>query len=69
MLYKKTHRQYLREFRVGRKLKYIGGGVYRIIEKPHIRIERNYICVGHWDRISLITGQCHYNGTIVWLED
>lgn len=36
MLYKKTHRQYLREFKVGRRYRYEGDGVYEITRKPYI---------------------------------
>ena len=36
MLYKKIHRQYLREFRVGMKFKTSSGEVYEVTEKPQI---------------------------------
>lgn len=40
MLYKKIHRQYVREFRrrIGRKFKYewCGGGVYKVTSEPFI---------------------------------
>ena len=36
MLYKKVHRQYLREFRMGRKFRLNDGVKYRIDTKPFI---------------------------------
>ena len=39
MLYKKIHRQYLREWRVGREFKYYN--IHRVTRKPHI--EGSYI--------------------------
>lgn len=36
MLYKKIHRQYLREWRVGRKFKLDNGLVYEITREPFI---------------------------------
>lgn len=35
MLYKKIHRQYVKEFRKGRKFKY-NGFVYEVTGEPHI---------------------------------
>ncbi len=71
MLYKKIYRQYLREFRIGRKFKFYGG-VFKITEKP--RIEGNYIRVDDWDLISITGGgyrQMWFKGDreeITWLD-
>ena len=45
VLYKKVHRQYLREFKKGRKFKY-DNKVHEIIKEPYI--DETYICI---DRI------------------
>ena len=51
MLYKKTHRQYLREWRVGRKFK-VNGKVYEITkEEPFI--EYGSIFVDGWCLIPI----------------
>lgn len=47
VLYKKVHRQYLRQFKVGRKFK-CDGEVHEIIKEPYIGRYKNYICI---DRI------------------
>ena len=66
MLYKKIHRQYVREFRrrLGRKFKYefiSGGGVYKVTSEPFINPSGNNICVKfndddqlEWPLISMI---------------
>ena len=36
MLYKKIHRQYLREWRLGRKFKLDNGEVYEVTKEPFI---------------------------------
>ena len=68
MLYKKIHRQHLREFKRGRKFK-INGNVYKIIEEPNIK--ENCICVDIFN-LMFMTGP--YKGIfrgnhIEWLED
>ena len=44
MLYKKYHRQYVREFRVGRRFRYGSGNIFEITSKP--QIDRYYIYIG-----------------------
>lgn len=64
MLYKKIHRQYVREFWVGRRFKCKGfGDIYRITSKPYIESGGRWICVkvmlvdkdryDHWSMISI----------------
>lgn len=45
MLYKKIHRQHLREWRLGRKFKE-AGNVYKVTSKPRIRSRLSAIFVG-----------------------
>lgn len=55
MLYKKTHRRYLREFRKGRKFK-VNGNIYRVAEeKPYI--ELGNIFIDGWCLIPIV-GDC-----------
>ena len=44
MLYKKIHRQYLRQFKKGRTFK-IDGEVYKVYEEPFIDYPSPIICV------------------------
>lgn len=44
MLYKKIHRQYVKEFRVGRKFMWCGD-VCRVTGKPNIDYSEGSICV------------------------
>ena len=64
MLYKKIHRQYLREFRLCRRFKCEDfGDIYRIISKPYIEARGWWICVevmlvnngrfDHWSVVAL----------------
>ena len=69
MLYKKVHRQHLREFKVGRKFKYDDGGgskVFEITSKPHI--EGDYIWVDSWIFIDITSGQLLYIDDITRLD-
>lgn len=61
MLYKKIHRQFLREFRVGRKFKY-NKVVYEVTEKPHIDPEYIYSVVSDnkWPLIPLVDAPIYY---------
>ena len=73
MLYKKVHRQYLREWRIGRKFKYLGE-VYEITkEKPFIDIECGNIRIDHWFLILILidgekSGQLWCKDNIEWLD-
>lgn len=80
MLYKKVHRQFVREFRVGRKFKYknsSGGGVfgvYEVTRKPYIcgrsiKVnEINNYDEGTYDLIvDLDSGKMIYD-YITWLD-
>lgn len=72
MLYKKVHRQYLREFRLGRKLRFCGIDiVYEITKEPSIMrigyqvlVERSSC---HMMLISLFSGVI-YQYEITWLD-
>ena len=72
MLYKKVHRQYLRQFRVGRKFKCYGF-VYEITkEKPYIDIKGGSIRIDHWYLILIAitgsgSGQLWID--VEWVED
>lgn len=46
MLYKKVHRQFLREFKKGRKFK-VGDDVFKVTGKPYTYIDRN-LCGAVW---------------------
>ena len=48
MLYKKFHRQYLRDFRIGKEFKFVfddGEKVHRIIREPYINIIERSIAI------------------------
>ena len=66
MLYKKIHRQYLREFRKGRRFKWFGSTEV-VTKNPDI--DGNYIWVGDLFLIHLPSGRIrHKNDIITWLE-
>ena len=75
MLYKKIHRQHLRQFRKGRKFKFKPGNeVYRVSRKPYIIDEDHtiYVDFGDYDFlgiISMTSRRIRYIGKIIWLED
>ena len=56
MLYKKYHRQYVREFKKGRKFKY-DGRVYQIHTGIHIVMRVGSICVDSWCLIYIYDGR------------
>ena len=72
MLYKKTHRQYLREFKRGRKFK-VNGNIYRVAkEKPYMKrscIFGYCICIDSWILISISSGKLWHTDDIKLLED
>ena len=69
MLYKKTHRQYLRQWRLGRKFKLHGSYIiHKVIEKPYIRSFEFDICSDGWILIVLTTGRIMFGGNIKWLD-
>ena len=67
MLYKKIHRQHVKEWRLGREFKYYN--IHRVTKKPHI--EGSYIWMDGWHLISIRgihLGQIHYKEKITWLD-
>lgn len=73
MLYKKIHRQFVKQFWVGRRY-CIHGDVYEITEKPRINCRGTYIDVnGGWPVIyiagSRCSGKIQYKGTFGWIDD
>ena len=71
MLYKKIHRQYVKEFRVGRKYKLYGDDdvVCEIAGKPYIDIEGSCINTDCWFLISLSSGRLFFNkDDFEWLD-
>lgn len=73
MLYKKIHRQFVRQFWVGRRYWY-RGEMYEITKKPHIGFCDKCINVdGGWPVIYIAgprcSGKIQYKGAFVWLED
>lgn len=75
MLYKKYHRNYLKQFRKGRRFKFRedvdNGNVYGVTCKPYI--EKNYngnyinISITRWYLISLVSGKIVLRN-ITWLN-
>lgn len=62
MLYKKIHRQFVREFRVGRRFRrrYNAEIIYEVTGKPNINYSEGCICVkcegsinGRWDLVVI----------------
>lgn len=78
MLYKKIHRQYLREFRVGRKFMLrneIFEIIKEVIKKPYISRNRIWIDTSSTNRqMELIRLRLHFSGwrwykeEITWLD-
>lgn len=68
MLYKKIHRQYIREFRTGRKYKCMySGKAYKVAEKPYIKL--GCIWLEGWRLTQFSSGRlCNRDG-FEWLED
>ena len=81
MLYKKIHRQYLREWRKGRGFRFDNSGEEcEIIRGPYIRdnyiwVDFGYVDYDDYDDLDLIRmtggypGQIRYHEAITWLED
>ena len=68
MLYKKFHRQYIRQFRVGRKFKWSPSNKCDVIIREPI-IRRATIWVDGMDLIDFCSGKLRYKGLFLWLED
>ncbi len=69
MLYKKIHRQCLKEWRIGRKYKFLGV-VYEIIKKPQIgmtAIKSDGLCL--IPMTGSFPGQLWYKDKITWCSD
>ena len=69
MLYKKIHRQHLREWKVGRRFKF-EGEVFEIINEPVRDNYDEYIWGdgGDWHLISLKSGRLYHKDGITWLN-
>ena len=67
MLYKKIHRQYVKEFREGRQFRFKNEEIFTIITKPGI--DRDFIWIDSWVLIDITTGQIKHKNNIIWLED
>lgn len=69
MLYKKVHRQFLRQFWKGRKFRIFGDEVYEVTSKPYIEKDYNgnYINIYRWYLISLDSGKMILHNIITWL--
>ena len=68
MLYKKIHRQYLRQLWKGRKFKY-DGEVYEVTRKPYIEGSNIRTCC--WRLISIsgpYLGRLRYKNCITFLD-
>ena len=74
MLYKKTHRQYIRQFWGGREFEYYIGTKLRVIEKPQIGKRYIYVSCSDYYTLGLIfikgkrSGQIHYKEEITLLD-
>ena len=70
MLYKKVHRQYLKEWRLGRKFKYLGSNDEVVVRKVTYEptIVDSYICVNGVDLISFSSGKIRYKDVFIWLD-
>ena len=70
MLYKKIHRQYLREFKRGRKFKIRNinckGKVYEVTKEPIIG--RVAIWIDGMDLISFYSGKIRYKDEFKWID-
>ena len=83
MLYKKVHRQYVRQYRIGRKFKWKFGWleeVYEVTQKPYIDISKYAIIVylkGGFSGVNMRWYLIHFKGKYLgvigtgreWLED
>ena len=66
MLYKKIHRQHLREFRIGRKFKNKYGSVCEVIKEP--TIGKVAIWLEGYDLIRIPSGEIRYKDVLRWLD-
>ena len=66
MLYKKIHRQYVREFRMGRRFRYKGCR-FEITGKPYIDFTFIWIA-GCWELINTVSGRLWNKDRITWLD-
>ena len=74
MLYKKFHRQFIRQFWKGRKFRFNdGGNIYEVTFGPYISWTGNIVVDisnrDAWRIIRLSTGKLRYKDNIEWLED
>ena len=71
MLYKKIHRQFLRECRIGRKYRSCSSGnVYVVTGKPHI--DSDSILADGWNVITIKgqdSGRIWNRSIFAWIED
>ena len=74
MLYKKIHRQYVRQFRISREFEYYIGTKLRVIGKPRIGDIYIHVRCSDYYTLGLIfikgkrSGQIHYKEEITWLN-
>lgn len=72
MLYKKVHRQFLREFRIGRRFKYGSfKTIYKITNKPYIDQNYSIRIVENFPLISMtgpFSGSMLSRDWITWLD-
>ena len=73
MLYKKIHRQFLRECRIGRKYKRCSSNVVDVVTgKPHIDSDFNSILADGWNVITIKgqdSGKIWNRSIFNWQED
>ena len=65
MLYKKVHRQHIREWRLGREFK-IRGEVDEVASGPYTK--GGFIWIGNWYLIHLLSGKLKHKDDITWLN-
>ena len=67
MLYKKIHRQFVREFRIGRKYGFSGSNIqHRVNYKPSVG--RDFIWINELILIYFSSGRIQYKDKIIWLN-
>lgn len=67
MLYKKIHRQHVRQFWMGRRFEY-RGDIYEITKKPRIGRGQSRVVVDGWFLISLGSGRLCNRDVFKWLD-
>ena len=65
MLYKKIHRQYVKEFRVGRKFRF-DGKVYKVTTRPVTTDSTIFIFCNNVCLFSLFSTACRNLGGQLW---